>query len=244
MWQRSAAANSFRIPRVGQRSVPTVAYSLQIAITVLLLEMALWSSGPRQHLFSLAALIWVIVTSLLPRHTARELGLSTPGFRNSLWFIPVSACLAALFVCAAWRMGTLHQAFGVKTHSYSYFAYAIWAVIQQFILQSYLFVRLESLLSSGRKAVFGCAVLFAFVHIPNPVPTIATFADGLAFCEIFRRYRNLYSLGIAHALLGISLAVSIPSALHHDMRVGIRFLRPTGSGATASDLQQPVLSIH
>src|SRR5262249_61042645 len=99
--------------------------------------------------------------------------------------------------------------------------------------------RFESLLGNGRKAVLACAILFAIVHIPNPVLTVATFAGGLLFCEVFRRYRNIYAIGIAHALLGIALAVSFPSALHHDMRVGIGFLHPPGSTASVSDIQQP-----
>jgi hypothetical protein len=239
MLPRVKAANCVPVAQTRMDHHQTAAIWLQIATTVILLEMALWSSGTRQHLFSLAALLWVVVTSIFPRHTARELGLSAQGFRSSFWFIPASSAIAAFFVCGAWQIGTLHPAFGARTHSYTYLAYAIWAVIQQFILQSYLFVRFESLLASGRKAVVACAALFAFVHIPNPVLTVATFAGGLAFCEIFRRYRNLYSLGIAHALLGISVAVSIPSALHHDMRVGIGFLHPPISKAAVSDLQEP-----
>ena|SRR5215469_1965889 len=210
---------------------------LQIGILVLLLELALWSRGTPQHLFSLAALIWVIATSIFPKRNATHLGLTSIGFRKSVWVISASAVIAAAFVGAAWLSGSLHPAFGARTHSYTYLAYAFWAVIQQFLLQSYLFVRFESLLGDGRKAVLACAILFAIVHIPNPVLTVATFAAGLLFCEVFRRYRNIYAIAIAHALLGIALAVSIPSTLHHDMRVGIGFLHP--STASVSDMQQP-----
>lgn len=212
---------------------------LQIGILLVLLELALWSRGTPQHVFSLAALIWVIATSISPKRNATHLGLTSRGFKKSVWVISVSAVLAAAFVGVAWLSGSLHPAFGARTHSYTYFAYAIWAVLQQFILQSYLFVRFESLLGSGRKAVLACAILFAVVHIPNPVLTVATFAGGLAFCEVFRRYRNIYAIGIAHALLGIALAVSIPSAFHHDMRVGIGFQHPPAPTASVSDMQQP-----
>ena len=238
MLRPARVASCVLVPRTRMDHYYRAIYWLQIATTVILLEMALWSSGTRQHLTSLTALLWVILTSIFPRHTARELGLGAQGFRRSFWFIPLSSAIAALFVCAAWQIGTLHPAFGAKAHSYTYLAYAIWAVIQQFILQSYLFIRFESLLASGRRAVVACAALFAFVHIPNPVLTVATFAGGLAFCEMFRRYRNLYSLGIAHALLGISVAVSIPSALHHDMRVGLGFLHPPIPNAAVSDVQE------
>ena len=227
----------------GNQSAAWVSW-VQIGTLIVILELALWSRGLSRQVFSLTALAWVLATSLFPRRSATRLGLTSSGFRKSLWVISAAAAIASLFVSTAWVVGGLHPAFGSRTDSYTYLAYGLWAVVQQFILQSYVFVRFESLFADNKKAVLACAILFAFVHIPNPVLTIATFAGGLVFCEIFRRYRNLYSLGIAHALLGISLAVSIPSPLHHDMRVGIGFLQPTASGAPASDAPQPILSIH
>lgn len=228
-----------RISSDTNQSASTWLNWLHIGTLLLLLELALWSRGTPQHLFSVAALLWVIATSVFPGRSASYLGLTSRGFKRSRWVISASAVVAAGFVAAGWMLGSLHPAFGVRTHSYTYVAYAIWAVIQQFILQSYLFVRFESLLGSGRKAVLACAILFAIVHIPNPVLTLATFAGGLLFCEAFRRYRNIYTIGIAHALLGIALAVSIPSALHHDMRVGSGFLHPPASTASLSDVHQP-----
>lgn len=212
---------------------------LQIGILLTLLELALWSAGTTQRLFSIGALLWVLATSIFPRRSATHLGLTSGGFRRSVWVISSSAIIALGFVGTAWALGSLHPAFGARTHSYTYLAYAIWAVIQQFILQSYLFVRFESLLGNGRKAVLACAILFAIVHIPNPVLTVATFAGGLAFCELFRRYRNIYAIGIAHAFLGIAVAASIPSAFHHDMRVGIGFLHAPAPTASLSDTQTP-----
>jgi len=210
----------------GSRSPASWVHWTQIGILVLLLELALWTTALSREVFSLSALIWVLATSIVPGRSATRLGLTSSGFRRSIWVISASAAVASLFVCTAWLLGGLHPAFGARTTSYAYLGYALWAVIQQFILQSYLFVRFESLFADSKKAVLACAILFAFVHIPNPVLTLATFAGGLAFCEMFRRYRNLYSVGIAHALLGIALAVSVPSTFHHDMRVGIGFIHP------------------
>jgi hypothetical protein len=51
---------------------------------------------------------------------------------------------------------------------------------------------------------------------------------GLIFAELFRRYRNIYWLGLAHALLGIAVAVSVPDALHHQMRVGVAYMHYPG----------------
>jgi membrane protease YdiL (CAAX protease family) len=68
-------------------------------------------------------------------------------------------------------------------------------------------------------------VLFASAHIPNPVLVVATLAVGICFTQLFRRYRNIWGLGIAHGLLGLALTLSVPNDVHHHMRVGIGYLR-------------------
>ena len=44
-------------------------------------------------------------------------------------------------------------------------------------------------------------------------------------CPFFLRYRNLYALGLAHGILGLCVAITVPDALHHHMRVGLGYLR-------------------
>jgi membrane protease YdiL (CAAX protease family) len=68
------------------------------------------------------------------------------------------------------------------------------------------------------------AGLFAVAHLPNPVLTLITLVFGLASCFFFLHYRNLVPLAIAHAILGIAIAVTIPNAINHNMRVGIGYL--------------------
>jgi Type II CAAX prenyl endopeptidase Rce1-like len=67
------------------------------------------------------------------------------------------------------------------------------------------------------------AILFASAHIPNPVLMVGTLLWGVAACILFIRYRDLYSLGLAHCLLGISIAVTVPAHIHHGMRVGLGY---------------------
>jgi hypothetical protein len=44
------------------------------------------------------------------------------------------------------------------------------------------------------------------------------------FCEMFRRYRNIFPLGLVHAVLGLTIAASLPDSLLHHMRVGLGYL--------------------
>ena len=100
--------------------------------------------------------------------------------------------------------------------------YVVWAVGQQFLLQSYFYVRFEQLLG-GRAAVAVSSVLFALLHLPNLPLTGLTLVGGLFFTEMFRMYRSLYPLAIAHALMGIAIAYSFPDSLMHHMRVGLSY---------------------
>ncbi len=66
--------------------------------------------------------------------------------------------------------------------------------------------------------------LFTIAHLPNPILTVLTLLWGWASCRLFLRYRNLYTLAMAHAILGISIAITIPGPVDHNMRVGLGYL--------------------
>jgi membrane protease YdiL (CAAX protease family) len=100
--------------------------------------------------------------------------------------------------------------------------YVVWALGQQFLLQSFFYLRFESLLGA-RAAVLVSSALFALLHLPNLPLTAMTVLGGLFFTEMFRAYRSLYPLGIAHALMGIAVAYSFPDSLMHHMRVGLSY---------------------
>jgi len=100
--------------------------------------------------------------------------------------------------------------------------YVIWAVAQQFLLQSFFFLRAESQFG-GRWAVWASTLLFTVAHFPNMVLIGLTFFGALFFTEVFRRYRSIYPLGIVHALLGVAIAYSFPDSVMHHMRVGLSY---------------------
>jgi membrane protease YdiL (CAAX protease family) len=162
----------------------------------------------------------VIAFAIVGKFTARQMGLTRP-FSGLIYIL-----LAGGLACAA--IAVLGIALRSAGASYQLplnrsWQYAIWSLEQEFILQSVFFVRLEKLLGAP-AAVFAAAGIFAFVHIPNPVLTPLAFLGGILFCELFRRWRNLYPLGIIHAALGLTIAASFPDHWLHHMRVGIGYL--------------------
>jgi membrane protease YdiL (CAAX protease family) len=188
-----------------------------------LLECALWSHGLGQVGWGIATGIVVIGLTLKSHRTGRELGITGWGLRKSLWLIPVALWFAGLALFVAGLADTLHG-----THDSHPVAramlYAVWSLVQQFLVQSFIFVRLEAL-GGRRRAVVGTAILFSLAHLPSPLLVPATFVAGLVFSRAFARYRNIYALGVAHAILGLALAVSVPESITHQMRVGVGYGR-------------------
>jgi hypothetical protein len=194
-----------------------------VAVGYGLLQAALWSEGELRWAWVVAVALWIIGVTVYQRPSLRELGLAWAGLSSSLWVVGLAAVGGAAMLFAAHKAGTLHMYGLPRTLLVAAAEYLFWTFQQQFMLQSFFFLRLERLLGS-RKAVWAAAGLFALAHFPNPVLVPATWVAGLAFCELFRRYRNIYTLAIAQTVLGLCLAAAVPEALHHHMRVGIGYL--------------------
>ncbi len=196
---------------------------IRLAIAYGLLEWALWSANRGvQEIASLAFLAWVIVTTIAQRPRLRDLGLGLTGLRRAAITIPIALTAAGLILFASWMLGTLRPLYGSRPLTHA-LGYTLWAMIQQFILNSYFFLALEELLPSGRDAVIAAVLLFTLAHFPNPVLLVGTFLLSALFVTLFRRYRNVYPLGLAHAILGLSLAIALPESVLRHMRVGIGY---------------------
>jgi hypothetical protein len=193
-----------------------------VAIGFCLIEAALWSPKSAQLWVGLVAAAWTIGQTVLSGRSADELGLGVRGFRQSVWVIAAALFTAAGLLSVGWIFGWLHGLLGpipAVTHAV---AYCVWAFQQEFVLQSFLFLNLVPLLGT-RRAIFSTAILFSVAHLPNPVLMLATLITGLCFTAAFAQYRNVYTIAIAHALLGLAVAVALPADLHRNMRVGLGY---------------------
>lgn len=188
------------------------------------LEGALWTAGAVQAFFIALTVALTIVWTFSERRARPDLGLSPASIRRGWWIAPVGAAVGALILLGAWRWHTLRLPAGSPMIYLNILLLLVWAFAQQFLTQSFFFLHLERLLRSGRRAVVATALLFSSAHIPNPVLVPVTLVGGLILSEVFRRNRTLYALAVAHALVALSLAISVPETVLHDMRVGIGYL--------------------
>ena len=194
---------------------------IEIGIVFVLILAAVWThQGRLNAFFSISAAACVVGFAIAGPWSSREMGLTQP-FAGALRILLIGVLLCGLI----WLAGVPFRAIGA---AYSIpwersWQYAIWALVQEFILQSIFFVRFETAFGS-RRAIFLSASLYAIAHIPNPLLAPLSFVGGLIFCECFRRYRNVFPLGVIHAGLGLTVASSFPDQWLHHMRVGIGYL--------------------
>ena len=192
-----------------------------------LILFILWMPDFPQRILSPLALIVTFAVVMARRPSLDDLGIGGRGLAPSFWILPAAILLAIASLMVAKQIGTLHSLY--KADFKHIGGYILWTLYQQFLLNDYFMPRLTRLLRSESAAVGLAAVLFATAHLPNLPLTAATLVWGAISCALFRRYRNLYALGLAQGLLGIGFAVCVPDALHHHLRVGLGYLRYHGT---------------
>jgi hypothetical protein len=198
---------------------------LELAIGYGLILATIWTANPTQRILYWLAFAWIIATSWAGREGWTALGLGRKGFLPSLWIVAVALILSALAIFLAGQTHSLHRLHGRTPILLHGWGYIVWSIMQQFLLQSYFLLRLLRLLPGKIAPILAAAAIFSLAHLPNPILTPVTFIWGIVACVLFLRYRNIYTLGIAHGIMGLCIAVTVPNSLHRHMRVGLGYLR-------------------
>ena len=191
-----------------------------------LIVSIIWMPELPQRILSPIALVVTLVIVLARQPSLDDLGLGRRGVAQSWWILPAAVVVTVVSVLVAKRIGTLHPLY--KGDLKHLTGYVLWTLYQQFLLNDYFMPRLTRLVTSENAAVGVAAALFALAHWPNIWLTVATLVWGAISCALFRRYHNLYALGLAQGLLGLCFAVCVPDSLHHHLRVGLGYLRYRG----------------
>jgi membrane protease YdiL (CAAX protease family) len=187
-----------------------------------LLEAVLWTPRSFGHGVLVAAVLISVLWFSFRRNSSRELGLTWPEGSAGWWILAVGLLAAVAIPTAAIVAGYPVPANPDWPKFQNVWPYVIWAVCQQFLLLSFFYLRLERLVGSS-WAVAVSSFVFTIAHLPNMALTAMTVVGALFFTEVFRRYRSIVPLGIAHAMLGIAIAYSFPNSVMHHMRVGLSF---------------------
>ena len=191
-------------------------YSLILAV--------IWTPRPWQAVLWVIAVASMISIAYFSFEGFDSMGLCTANLLRSLWAVAFAIAVSMIAMILAERLHTLRLPETPGQFVRRYGLYIVWAAVQQIILQWFFLSRSLRLLPDETSAVALTAGMFAVAHLPNPLLTLITLVFGLASCMFFLHYRNLVPLAIAHAIIGISMAVTIPGAIDHNMRVGLGYL--------------------
>jgi hypothetical protein len=98
-----------------------------------------------------------------------------------------------------------------------------WALFQQYALQGFINRRAQVAFGKGVVSVLLVAVVFAVLHLPNPVLSILTLLGGLIWAAVYQREANLFALAASHTVASISLAIALPLNVINGLRVGFKY---------------------
>jgi membrane protease YdiL (CAAX protease family) len=98
-----------------------------------------------------------------------------------------------------------------------------WGGAQQWVLQTVVLQEARRL-NTRDRGVLLAALLFAVVHLPNPLLTLTTFIGAVAWCAIFARHPNIVPLAISHALGTLALLYAFDEATTGHLRIGRAYL--------------------
>ena len=166
-------------------------------------------------------LLLIFATHLYHRETLEFLGLkwklpSRALLRPSMFLALLASALVILGMASrSIRAVTLQGAF------FSFLMYCAWGLFQQYLLNGYFVNRVSDFLAGRPHAVpLWAAALFSLAHLPNWFLMLATAAGGYLCARIYLRYRQLYFLGTAHAVVGFLLYLVVPDTISHHLYVG------------------------
>lgn len=184
-------------------------------------QLYLWLYYARYRRGWLLILAFIAISMIVRRETAERLGLTLAGSRGATRWMTVGVVASAgpLLLYGWWRC-RIALAIPDAEVLGQFALYFAWCFLQQFAMQSYVHNRLRDALPGSRRVPLIVGVIFAAMHLPNPVLTIATLVGGVLTAEVFSRYRTLWPVALGQALISAAIVVSLPDAWHHRLRVG------------------------
>ncbi|HYK19026.1 MAG TPA: CPBP family glutamic-type intramembrane protease [Bryobacteraceae bacterium] len=161
----------------------------------------------------------VLFSHFARNERARSLGFRITQLRECIRrFGPALVALVLLMLVGGRLLGTIRP-IGLNRAALGLALYLPWGLFQQYLLNGYFLKRFDTALPP-RASDATAAALFSVVHCPNWFLMLLTPLAGYASIQIYRRHRNLYFLGVAHAMIGFLLFMVLPDTVIHHLNVG------------------------
>jgi hypothetical protein len=158
------------------------------------------------------------------REAASTLGFHRRNLRRCLEEFTPALLLGGLALLAGGMVLQTTRPISFEAAMLAWTAYIPWGMFQQYILNGYFTNRLAAA-ASPRATVLLSAALFSGAHLPNWFLMLVTFGGGYCAARVYRKYHNLYFLGLAHATIGFLLYLVVPDWISHHLTVGPGWFR-------------------
>lgn len=170
----------------------------------------------------LFALALMLISHLAHHEHFRDVGFRTDNFFAALKLLAIPTLAAiVVIVLLGWLLRKGHA---TQDHFRArWFLLPLWALLQQYALQGFIHRRAQLVFSSSFVCVAFVAIIFALLHLPNPLLTLFTLLGGLAWAWVYRAQPNLFALAISHSIASVTFALSFPVELGNGLRVGFKY---------------------
>lgn len=150
-----------------------------------------------------------------------DIGIRSDNFLEACRLLLLPTVLAVIAILAiGWF--TNHAIFTGHFRA-RYLSLPLWALFQQYVLNGFINRRAQLALGKGPKTIALVAVVFALLHLPNPLLAVFTFVGGLIWATVYQRRPNLFALALSHSVVSITLALAISPNLLNSLRVGFKY---------------------
>lgn len=150
---------------------------------------------------------FLVVSSLIRQDGLKELGIRLDNIYQS-----GRECLITFFILTFVIVSVIFLRFDnfyfdkLFDHNFTYYLksflnHALLGISQQFFFQSVLLIRIAQIFRNKSISLISAAMLFSLAHSPNIRLMIFAYPFGFICCILFLRNRNIFVLGIMHAVV-------------------------------------------